>query len=216
MLFMQSKEKEKRDEKKQKMEPKVRYFSLYLLGLMLYGMGSYLFLNELVVTVMAIRVNVTFFYVLGSLFTVTGIGILALLFYQFYKRVSDKQKLRTALRNYLLLILISGLILGLLGEMIYRGTGKNYVEIKTYIWVLTTYIQGVARFVFLYYCLKLLLAEAMNWKNPIFRKTLLGVLLLLSVSIGIHVFLPVFGSVAMFTSDIVIAVGVVYKELFKS
>lgn len=216
MLFTRLKEKENQFKNQLAIAPKKRYFFMYVLGLMLYGMGSYLFLNELLISMFNASRKANLFYILGVLTISVGLGLLLFLFYQFYKRVSFKDKTRIALRNYVLLILFSGVALGLIGEGIYRSTSMSYEWVKSFIWVVTTYIQGVFRFVFIYYCLTLLLEEPFNWKNPSLKKMLLGVFLLLSISIGISLTFPTMGSLAMFVADLVIAIGVVYKELIRS
>lgn len=104
----------------------------------------------------------------------------------------------------------------MLGEMLYRATGISYEGTKRLIWVLTTYIQGSAQFIFLYYCLENFLKESFCWKNRLFRQLLFGVFFLLSISIGIRVFLPSISPIVMFLTDIVISIGIVYKELFQS
>ena len=189
---------------------------MYVLGLMLYGIGSYLFLNELLISMFNASRNANIFYVLGVLTISSGVGLLLFLFYQFYKRVPTKEKIRRVLRNYLLLVLISGVVLGLMGEAIYRSTDMSYEWVKTVIWIVTTYVQGLLRFLFIYYCLTLLIEKPMNWKDPLLRKMLVGVFLLLGVSMGIRLVLPMLGSLAMFIADLVIAIGVVYKELIRS
>ena len=216
MLFTRLKEKEIRFKNQFKVEPKRLYFLMYVLGLMLYGIGSYLFLNELLISMFNASRNANIFYGLGVLTTSAGVGLLLFLFYQFYKRVPMKEKTRRVLRNYLLLVLISGVVLGLMGEAIYRSTDMSYEWVKTVIWIVTTYVQGVLRFLFIYYCLTLLIEKPMNWKDPLLRKMLVGVFLLLSVSMGIRLVLPMLGSLAMFIADLVIAIGVVYKELIRS
>lgn len=216
LLFMPKKLKEEQFKKQGKMDSKKAYFFVYILGLMLYGMGSYLFLNDLLASRMEDELSINLINFLGILSISAGLCILIYLFYQFYKRMTEKQKVRNALRNYLLIVLISGVALGLLGEAAYRGTSMSYDLIKNLIWVLTTYIQGIVRFVFLYYCLKLLLKESFDWKNPLLKKMLLGVFLLLSASIGVRLLIPILGSMVMFMADLVIAIGVVYKELFQN
>lgn len=217
LLSMQKKEKEKRFKKLGggKIGSKKAYFSIYVFGLMLYGMGSYLFLNDLLASRMEDELGLNLINFFGILAVSAGLSMLVFLFYQFYKRVQYKQKTRNALRNYLLVVLISGATLGLLGEAVYRTMDMSYDEVKNFIWVLTTYIQGLARFIFLYYCLKLISNEAFDWKNSQLKKLLVGVLLLLSVSIVVGLFFPIFGSMVMFIADLVIAIGVVYKELFQ-
>ena len=215
MLSMQKKENEKRFKKLGKLNSKKGYFSIYVFGLMLYGMGSYLFLNDLLASRMEDELGLNLINFFGILAVSAGLSMLIFLFYQFYKRVQSKQKTRNALRNYLLVVLISGAVLGLFGEAIYRATNMSYDEVKNLIWVLTTYIQGLVRFIFLYYCLKLISNEAFDWKNSKLKKLLLGVLLLLSVSIGVGLLFPIFGSMVMFIADLVIAIGIVYKELFQ-
>lgn len=217
LLSMQKKEKEKRFKKLGggKIGSKKAYFSIYVFGLMLYGMGSYLFLNDLLASRMEDELGLNLINFFGILAVSAGLSMLVFLFYQFYKRVQSKQKTRNALRNYLLVVLISGATLGLLGEAVYRTMDMSYDEVKNFIWVLTTYIQGLARFIFLYYCLKLISNEAFDWKNSQLKKLLVGVLLLLSVSIVVGLFFPIFGSMVMFIADLVIAIGVVYKELFQ-
>lgn len=59
-------------------------------------------------------------------------------------------------------MLLTGVVLGLLGEMLYRTTDISYEGTKRLIWVLTTYIQGSARFIFLYYCLENFLNESFS------------------------------------------------------
>lgn len=216
LLFTRLKEKENRFKNQFKVEPKRLYFFMYVLGLMLYGIGSYLFLNELLISMFNASRNANIFYGLGVLTISAGVGLLLFLFYQFYKRVPTKEKTRKVLRNYLLLVLISGVVLGLMGEAIYRSTDMSYEWVKTVIWIVTTYVQGVLRFLFIYYCLTLLIEKPMNWKDPLLRKMLVGVFLLLSVSMGIRLVLPMLGSLAMFIADLVIAIGVVYKELIRS
>lgn len=216
MLFTRLKEKENRFKNQFKVEPKRLYFFMYVLGLMLYGIGSYLFLNELLISMFNASRNADIFYGLGVLTISAGVGLLLFLFYQFYKRVPTKEKTRRVLRNYLLLVLISGVVLGLMGEAIYRSTDMSYEWVKTVIWIVTTYVQGVLRFLFIYYCLTLLIEKPMNWKDPLLRKMLVGVFLLLSVSMGIRLVLPMLGSLAMFIADLVIAIGGVYKELIRS
>lgn len=216
LLFTRLKEKEIRFKNQFKVEPKRLYFFMYVLGLMLYGIGSYLFLNELLISMFNASRNANIFYGLGVLTISVGVGLLLFLFYQFYKRVPTKEKTRRVLRNYLLLVLISGVVLGLMGEAIYRSTDMSYEWVKTVIWIVTTYVQGVLRFLFIYYCLTLLIEKPMNWKDPLLRKMLVGVFLLLSVSMGIRLVLPMLGSLAMFIADLVIAIGVVYKELIRS
>lgn len=216
MLFTRLKEKEIRFKNQFKVEPKRLYFFMYVLGLMLYGIGSYLFLNELLISMFNASRNADIFHGLGVLTISAGVGLLLFLFYQFYKRVPTKEKTRRVLRNYLLLVLISGVVLGLMGEAIYRSTDMSYEWVKTVIWIVTTYVQGVLRFLFIYYCLTLLIEKPMNWKDPLLRKMLVGVFLLLSVSMGIRLVLPMLGSLAMFIADLVIAIGVVYKELIRS
>lgn len=215
LLSMQKKENEKGFKKLGKLNSKKGYFSIYVFGLMLYGMGSYLFLNDLLSARMEDDLSLNLMNFFGVLAVCLGLCLLLFLFYQFYKRVQFKQKTRNALRNYLLVVLISGAALGLLGEAIYRATNMSYDEVKNLIWVLTTYIQGIVRFIFLYYCLKLISNEAFDWKNSQLKKLLLGVLLLLSVSIGVGLLFPIFGSMVMFIADLVIAIGIVYKELFQ-
>lgn len=216
LLFTRLKGKEIRFKNQFKVEPKRLYFFMYVLGLMLYGIGSYLFLNELLISMFNASRNANIFYGLGVLTISAGVGLLLFLFYQFYKRVPTKEKTRRVLRNYLLLVLISGVVLGLMGEAIYRSTDMSYEGVKTVIWIVTTYVQGLLRFLFIYYCLTLLIEKPMNWKDPLLRKMLVGVFLLLSVSMGIRLVLPMLGSLAMFIADLVIAIGVVYKELIRS
>lgn len=216
LLFMQRKEKEEGFKKHGKMYSKKMYFFVYISGLMLYGMGSYVFLNELLASRLDDTLSINLINFFGILSIIVGLGILAFLFYQFYQRVPAKQKTRLALRNYLLIVLVSGAALGLLGETIYRITDRTYDEVKSFIWILTTYIQGEVRFIFLYYCLRLFLKKSFNWKDPILKKMLLGVFLLLSISIIVSLLVPVFGSMVMFMADLVIAIGVVYKELFQT
>lgn len=179
-------------------------------------MGSYLFLNEMLVSEFELKTGSQLLSILGILSIVGGIGILIGLFYQFYKRIVLKQKIHVVLRNYLLIVLISGVLLGLFGEMIYRATDMSYDGVKSSIWILTTYIQGAARFIFIYYCLKLLVGEPFDWKTQLFKKMIAGVIVLLSISIGISLVLPVLGPMAMFLTDLIISIGIVYKQLFES
>ena len=214
LLFMQRKEKDNRFELKGK--TKKTYFIVYVAGLMLYGMGSYLFLNDLLATRMEDQLSINFINFLGILSISVGVGLLVYLFYQFYKRVASKQKVRNALRNYLLVVLVVGAALGLTGEAIYRATDMSYDGVKNFIWVVTTYVQGIARFIFLYYCLKILLEKPVCWKEPLLKKMLLGVFLLLSISVGVSLLFPIFGPIVTFMADLIIAIGIVYKELFQN
>ncbi|WP_249354928.1 hypothetical protein [Enterococcus hulanensis] len=215
-MFTRGKEKEALFKFEGKIKPKNAYFLMYIVGLMLYGMGSYLFLNEMLVSEFELKTGSQLLSILGILSIVGGIGILIGLFYQFYKRIVLKQKIHVALRNYLLIVLISGVLLGLFGEMIYRATDMSYDGVKSSIWILTTYIQGAARFIFIYYCLKLLVGEPFDWKTQLFKKMIAGVIVLLSISIGISLVLPVIGPMAMFLTDLIISIGIVYKQLFDS
>lgn len=216
LLFMQVKEKESLFRNKNETKRKSAYFLSYVFGLMFYGMGSYLFLNDLLLAKIDVLGNTNLFSILGLLSSLAGIGILIFLFYQFYKRVADKRKIRIALRNYLLFLLITGVLFGLLGESIYRITDRSYDWVKNFIWVLTTYFQGITRFIFLYYCLTLLKNEAFSWKKIFFKKKVLVVFLLLSVSIGVSLFLPAVGSLVQFLVDMVVAIGIVYIGLFQT
>lgn len=192
------------------------YFTLYVVGVMFYGMGSYLFLNGIVTSRLEDSFNRIISYGIGVTLVSLGVGLFLYLFYLFYRKVSSKKKVRRALKNYLLVMLLSGVLLGLLGEMLYRTTEISYEGTKRLIWILTTYIQGSARFIFLYYCLENFLNESFCWKNRLFRQLLLGVFFLLSISIGIRIFLPSISPIVMFLTDIVISIGIVYKELFQS
>lgn len=216
LLFTQLKEKGSLFKSLKQLKRKDAYFLMYILGLMFYGMGSYLFLNELLMAKMDVFGDTNLFSILGLLLIITGISLLLFLFYRFYKRVSDKKKIHLALRNYLLVTLVFGVGLGLLGESMYRFTDKSYEWVKSFIWVLTSCIQGITRFIFLYYCLKLIQEKTIDWKNEWLKKLLLGVLLILSVSIGISLLFPVLGSLIRFIADLVIAIGIVYIELFQS
>lgn len=216
LLFTQLKEKGFLFRNVKQLKKKDAYFLMYILGLMFYGMGSYLFLNELLIAKIDVFGNTNLFSILGILLIIMGISLLLFLFYQFYKRVQDKRKVHLALRNYLLITLISGVVMGLLGESIYRFTDRSYEWVKSFVWISTSYIQGITRFIFLYYCLKMIQEKSIDWKNDFLRKLLVGVFLVLSVSIAISLFLPVLGSVVRFIGDLVIAIGIVYMELFQS
>lgn len=189
---------------------------MYISGLMLYGMGSYFFMNERVLLEFASHETNRLFSMVGIFAVGIGVSLIIYLFYQFYKRVAQKQKLKRALKAYLLVVLIGGLTFGLLGEGIYRWTQQSYDWVKQFIWVLTTYIQEITRVIFLYYCLMLYQENPLDWKSTVFRKMLGGVFLLLSFTIWIQLFFPVIGSVILCMTDLILAIGVVYLELFQS
>lgn len=120
------------------------YFTLYVVGVMFYGMGSYLFLNGIVTSRLEDSFNRIISYGIGVTLVSLGVGLFLYLFYLFYRKVSSKKKVRRALKNYLLVMLLSGVLLGLLGEMLYRTTEISYEGTKRLIWILTTYIQGLS------------------------------------------------------------------------
>lgn len=213
---MQKKPKESWLKTHLKLNKLSQYFLFYVLGLLVYGIGSSLFLNQVLLKAIFLTSDSYIIKVIGVLLVLSGIGILLFVFYQFYQRVALKSQLRKAILIYLLSIITTGIILGLFGKLIFEYTGQNYNWVKQEIWILTTLIQGGLRFIFIFYCLIIYQEKVFNWQNPSFLKLLFCVYILLSLSIFINSLYPPLGPTAIFASDLIISIGIVYLEVFKT
>ena len=193
-------------------DKKKQYFALYVIGLLVYGVGSSFLLNKTFLEAVFLTSRGYRLKALGVLCLLTGMSILIFIFYQFYKRVVCKRKIAKALVYYVLLVVLSGILLGCLGKVLYDYLGRDYKLIKQVIWILTTLIQGMLRFIFIYYCLMTYQSTKFEWKSKRFLKMLLGICLLLSFSIVLSIVYPIFSSPVMFLSDMIIATSSVYVE----
>lgn len=192
----------------------IRYFILYTIGLLIYGIGSSLFLNRVFLEMIVIKSDRVTLQFLGVLCVLIGIGILLFIAYQFYKKISLKQKMIKAILTYILLVLVMGLIVGTIGKLIVEVTSRDYDWVKQFIWILTTLIQGELRFILIYYCVTLYRDKRVDWKSKGFFKLLLGVCLLLGLSIVCRLLYPLLGTLVMFMTDMIMMTGIVYFELF--
>lgn len=193
-------------------DKKKQYFALYVIGLLVYGVGSSFLLNKTFLEAVFLTSSGYRLKALGVLCLLTGMSILIFIFYQFYKRAVCKRKIAKASVSYVLLVVLSGILLGCLGKVLYDYLSRDYKSIKQVIWILTTLIQGVLRFIFIYYCLMIYQSTKFEWKSKRFLKMLLGICLLLSFSIVFSIVYPIFSSPVMFLSDIIIATSSVYVE----
>ena len=193
-------------------DKKKQYFALYVIGVLVYGVGSSFLLNKTFLEAVFLTSRGYRLKALGVLCLLTGMSILIFIFYQFYKRIVCKRKIAKALVYYVLLVVLSGILLGCLGKVLYDYLGRDYKSIKQVIWLLTTLIQGTLRFIFIYYCLMTYQSTKFEWKSKRFLKMLLGICLLLSFSIVFSIVYPIFSSPVMFLSDIIIATSSVYVE----
>ena len=213
---MQKKSKESWLKTYLKLNKLSRYVLFYVLGLIVYGIGSSLFLNQALLKTIVLTSDNLILKLIGMLFVITGVCILLFVFYQFYQRVTSKKSVQKAIIVYLLSIIASGLVLGLFGKAIFEYTSQDYNWVKQLIWILTTLIQGGLRFIFIYYCLTIYQEKVFNWQNPSFLKLLFGVYILLSLTILFNSLYPPLGSTATFVSDLIISTGIVYLEIFKT
>ena len=213
---MQKKKEEARSISSFKFKQKISYFLLYVFGLTIYGIGNSIFVNNELVRAGVSGSNISTLLFLGGIFIATGLIILVYLFYRFYRSNILKTKILKALINYLLLILAVGIILGILGKIIFDFTSKDYNWTKRCIWILTTFIQGEMKFIFIYYCLSIYKEKTFDWKSHRFIIMILGIFMLLSLTILLSLYLPTIGGFFIFISDLVIATVIVYVELFQT
>ncbi|MCJ1996140.1 hypothetical protein GYN67_05515 [Lactococcus piscium] len=190
-----------------------QYFILYTIGLLSYGIGSSLFLNKVFLEKIVIKSDRVPLKFVGVLCVLIGIGILLFIVYQYYQKISLKQKMIKAIQTYILLVFVIGLVVGGIGKLIFEFTDRDYDWVKQLIWILTTLMQGELRFILIYYCLTLYKEKEFDWKSKGFLKLLLGVCLLLGVSILCRLLYPLLGTVVMFITDMMIMTGIVYFEL---
>ena len=191
-----------------------QYFILYTIGLLSYGIGSSLFLNKVFLETIVIKSDRVTLKFVGVLCVLIGIGILLFIVYQYYQKVSLKQKMIKAIQNYILLVFVIGLVVGGIGKLILAFTNRDYDWVKQFIWILTTLMQGELRFILIYYCLTLYKDQKFDWKSQGFLKLLLGVCLLLGLSILCRLLYPLLGTLVMFITDMMMMTGIVYFELF--
>ena len=191
-----------------------QYFILYTIGLLSYGIGSSLFLNKVFLETIVIKSDRVTLKFVGVLCVLIGIGILLYIAYQYYKKVSLKQKMIKAIQNYILLVFVMGLIIGGIGKLIVAFKNRDYDWVKQFIWILTTLMQGELRFILIYYCLTLYKDQKFDWKSKGFFKLILGVCLLLGLSILWRLLYPLLGTLVMFITDMIMMTGIVYFELF--
>lgn len=190
------------------------YFLVYIIGIILYGIGSMISLNNNMI-VNAYRypiISVLLF--LGILCLITGIVILIRLFYRFYQSSDSKPKLKQCVIIYIIVILITGPLIGGVGKLLYHVTDWQYGTIKLVIWGLSTYIHAILRFVFIYTCLSLYFEKSVDYKNKTFFLFILGLILLFSLSIGMSLLVPVVSQFLMLISDLIVSIGFVYYKLF--
>lgn len=199
-----------------KVNKQTKYFLLYVLGLLVYGFGSSVLLNQAFIAhVFRISnlVNLTGF---GMLCVMIGFCLLCFIFNQFYKRVGDKRRILKALLYYVLFVVISGVVLGVFGKVLYEVLNRDYDRTKRCIWIVSTLVQGEFRFVAIYYCLMIYKSNAFDWRSKVFVNRLVGVCMLLGVSILVSIGYPMFGIVAMFITDMIIATASIYVECFQT
>lgn len=209
--------KKKREEKTKnifRIESKQNFFITYVIGVLLLSIGNSVFLNPQILSISFKKESLSMFPIFGALFSFFGILLLVYLFYRFYQRVPLKQKIKKGTIIYIVMILFTGLLVGLLGKVLYHITDWQYETIKKILWGVSSYVQGTLRFIFIYYCLNVYRSKAFDWKKKEFKLLLIGVLLMISLSLAISLFSSVIGRSALFISDVLITVGVVYFKLF--
>lgn len=193
---------------------RIMYFGFYVVGILFYGVGSYLFIEKGLATVVEKKMSQQMSFIFGGMFFLLGIGALGYIFVKFFGKITKKKELFILLAIYISLVLISGFLVGLLGETLYEKTILSYEKIKGLMWGLTTYIQGLSRFLLLYSCLNLLLFGKVNWKNKTLKYWILGVFVLLSLSVLSTLFFTRLGMIVQLMVDSIIAIGIVYYYLF--
>lgn len=193
---------------------KIPPFWRLVLGLCFFGLGQRLFLTG-VLSSWATDTTLSFFlpllslvFLLVALFLILPIGI------RFYKEYRFDKRLIKIIELYFLSILVCGLVVGIIGEVLYDYTSFSYIGVKTGSWFVTTIIQNILKVILCFGLVSIyqrlpIISRKKNLLQPIVWSSLLSL-----ISCLLALWLPAIASVLLSAVDTLIFVAVSYYFIY--
>ena len=198
-----------------KIHSKHKHFIECVLSFICLGLGQRFLISGLIKPWAEDRKLLVVLSLIGGLLFVLG-GILFIkLFLWFYKKYNQNNRILKVLIYTIGATLVCGIVVGLLGQLLYDNSAISYRHIKTGIWVVSSYIQTAIKLIGLYALMCFYRGNRFSWKDrPLKQIILVGLGMVTGMAI-LSFLLPNLVTPIQYLVDTTLILGVIYCFIAK-
>lgn len=184
------------------------------LGLLLLGIGQRLFYTG-VVSPWARDRGLPILLITLSLVSL-GIGLVLILplIGWFYKRHRSDKRLVNLILIYLLSAVVTGFIIGVIGQLLYDHTSFAYYAVQTGVWITSTIIQSILKVILCFGLVSIHKHLPMRQRRSYLWLPLVVVVLVSICILLLSYFLPTVGSILASLIDAIVLTSTLYYFMY--
>lgn len=183
-------------------------------GLLSLGVGQRLFLTGVVSPwTEDMSISVVLFVIS---FVCLGLGLVLIIpiGLTYYKQYHSDRRLLKSLGTYFLATVLLGLMIGIVGQLLYDYTNLSYTEIKTGMWAITSFSHNILKVTLCFALVSIFKKLPMRSRKQLLVLPIVGSCILTILSIAFSLWLPELASVLLSIVDILIIIATLYYFIY--
>lgn len=184
------------------------------LGLLFLGIGQRFFYTGAISPWATDRGRPVLLVVLSLVTLGLGLALVLPLMVWFYKRHRSDKRLSKLMLAYLLGVVISGIIIGGLGQLLYDHTSFAYYAVRTGVWIMSTIIQSILKVILCFGLVSIHKALPIRQRRSHLWLPLIGVVLVSICILLLSYFLPTVGSILVSLVDAIVLISTLYYFIY--
>lgn len=189
-------------------------FKTLALGLLALGVSQRLLMLGVVSPWARDKVFPLVLLVLGLICGLGGALLLLPLVVQFYKTHRSDKRLVISLGAYLLATVISGLLIGGLGQVLYDQTSWSYDQVKTGIWLVSSLVQLALKLLFAFSLVSIYRHQPIRRRLRLLVLPVLGALVVLLLTLVISLWWSSLGTWLVSLTDAGLLLAMLYYLIY--
>lgn len=189
-------------------------FKRLALGLLAFGVSQRLLMLGVVSPWARDKVFPLVLLVLGLICGLGGAVLLLPLVVQFYKTHRSDKRLVISLGAYLLATVISGLLIGGLGQVLYDQTSWSYDQVKTGIWLVSSLVQLALKLLFAFSLVSIYRHQPIRRRLRLSVLPVLGALVVLLLTLVISLWWSSLGTWLVSLTDAGLLLAMLYYLIY--